>query len=188
MSYLYHERKWMYESSTHGEAYSNDSFIAGVNNFIETAVAKGFLASDNTIRCPCTKCKNRRFINLRMMEAHLYKYGFTPNYFNWTLHGEDLVEMEYVNSYPIMPQPITVDPVLDSDAEHSTHDHEAFTDNVHEYASDVDIPEDSFTEAKIAIIESFILKLEMLYIYVMQAGSGVFKNRAAVDGRNHMLG
>ncbi|CAM8891125.1 unnamed protein product [Rhodiola kirilowii] len=133
----------MYESSTHGEAYSNDSFIAGVNNFIETVVAKGFLASDNTIRCPCTKCKNRRFINLRMMEAHLYKYGFTPNYFNWTLHGEDLVEMEYVNSYPIMPQPITVDPVLDSDAEHSTHDHEAFTDNVHEYASDVDIPESS---------------------------------------------
>ncbi|KAL9689995.1 hypothetical protein QQ045_010388 [Rhodiola kirilowii] len=26
------------------------------------------------------------------MEAHLYKYDFTPNYFNWTLHGEDLNE------------------------------------------------------------------------------------------------
>ncbi|KAL9668530.1 hypothetical protein QQ045_006064 [Rhodiola kirilowii] len=90
MAHLYHERRWMYEARAHGESYTNAVFIAGVNNFIETAVSKGYLASNNTMRCPCTKCKNRRFINIRMMEEHLYKYGFTPNYFNWTLHGEDL--------------------------------------------------------------------------------------------------
>ncbi|CAM8978357.1 unnamed protein product [Rhodiola kirilowii] len=125
----------MYEESAHGESYTKDYFIAGVKNFIEAAVAKGFLASDNTIRCPCTKCKNRRFINIRMMEAHLYIYGFTPNYFNWTLHGEDLVEMEYVNLSQNMPQPITVDPVLESEDEYSNHDHAAFPDHVHEFAN-----------------------------------------------------
>ncbi|KAL9677038.1 hypothetical protein QQ045_005264 [Rhodiola kirilowii] len=133
MAYLYHERRWMYEARAHGESYTNDVFITGVNNFIETAMAKGFLASDNKIRCPCTKCKNRRFINIRMMEEHLYKYGFIPNYFNWTLHGEDLVEIEYVNNYPTIPHPITVDPVLDSEEENSTHDH----------GSPADIPESS---------------------------------------------
>ncbi|CAM8893187.1 unnamed protein product [Rhodiola kirilowii] len=62
----------MYEARAHGESYTNDVFITGVNNFIETAMSKGYLASNNTMRCPCTKCKNRRFINIRMMEEHLY--------------------------------------------------------------------------------------------------------------------
>ncbi|CAM8880997.1 unnamed protein product [Rhodiola kirilowii] len=133
----------MYEARSHGESYTNDFFIAGVNNFIEIAVAKSFLASDNKIRCPCTKCKNRRFINKRMMEEHLYKYGFTPNYFNWTLHGKDLMEMEYVNTYPTIPHPSTVDPVLDSEEENSTHDHAALPEIVHDFASPADILESS---------------------------------------------
>ncbi|CAM9000938.1 unnamed protein product [Rhodiola kirilowii] len=104
----------MYEARAHGESYTNDVFIAGVNNFIESAVSKDFLASDNTIRCPCTKCKNRRFINLTMMEEHLYKYGFTPNYVNWTLHDEDLVDIQYENNSATMPDPSTDDQVHDS--------------------------------------------------------------------------
>ncbi|CAM8902867.1 unnamed protein product [Rhodiola kirilowii] len=81
----------MYEAAIHGSAYSNYVFIAGVNQFVETAVSNGHLSSNNKMRCPCTKCKNRRFIYIRMLEEHLYTYGFTPNYFNWPLHGEDLV-------------------------------------------------------------------------------------------------
>ncbi|CAM8920790.1 unnamed protein product [Rhodiola kirilowii] len=133
----------MYEERAHGESYTNDVFIAGVNNFIQTAVAKGFRDSDNKIRCPCTRCKKRRFINVRMMEEHLYKYGFTPDYFNWTLHGEDVVEMEYVNNYSTIPHPITVDPVFDSEEENSTHDHAASADIVYDVASHADIPESS---------------------------------------------
>ncbi|CAM8999910.1 unnamed protein product [Rhodiola kirilowii] len=131
----------MYESGSHGESYTNDVFIAGVNNFIQTAVAKGFLASDNSIRCPCTKCKNKRFINIRMMEAHLYKYGFTPNYFNWTLHGEDLVEMQYVNTVPTLPEPTTVYPVLNT--EEQIWSDEAFPEIVPDIATTTDIPESS---------------------------------------------
>ncbi|CAM8943456.1 unnamed protein product [Rhodiola kirilowii] len=133
----------MYEERAHGESYTNDVFIAGVNNFIETAVSKGFPTSDNTIHCPCTKCKNRRFINIRMMEEHLYKYGFIPNYFNWTLHDEDLAEMQYVNTYPTIPHPSTIDPIIDSEEENSTHDNAAFPEIVHDFASPADIPESS---------------------------------------------
>ncbi|CAM8994578.1 unnamed protein product [Rhodiola kirilowii] len=131
----------MYEARAHGESYTNDVFIAGVNNFIETAVSKGFLASDNTIRCPCTKCKNRRFINLRMMEEHLYKYGFTPNYFNCTLHREDLADIQYVNTSPTLPESTTIYQVLDSKEE--SWSHEAFPEMIPNFASPVDITESS---------------------------------------------
>ncbi|CAM8882328.1 unnamed protein product [Rhodiola kirilowii] len=78
-----------------------------------------------------------------MMEEHLYKYGFTPDYFNWTVHGEDLVEMEYVNNYSTIPHPITVDPVLDSEEGNSTHDHAASPDIVYDFSSHADIPKSS---------------------------------------------
>ncbi|CAM8944359.1 unnamed protein product [Rhodiola kirilowii] len=128
----------MYKDHTHGESYTNDVFIAGVNNFTEIAVSKGFLASDNTMRCPCTKCTNRRFINIRMMEEHLYKYGFTPKYFNWTLDGEDLAEIQYVDSCSTIPDPSAVDPIIDSQNEFQSHD--AFPDMVPDFASPNDIP------------------------------------------------
>ncbi|CAM8929118.1 unnamed protein product [Rhodiola kirilowii] len=121
----------MYEWGANGESSTNDVFIAGVNNFIETAAAKGFVANDNSIRCPCTKCKNKRFIKVRMMEAHLYKYGFTPNYFNWTLHGEELAEMQYANTVPTVPEPTGFYPVLDTEEQIWTD--EAFpTDDIPE--------------------------------------------------------
>ncbi|KAL9690324.1 hypothetical protein QQ045_010721 [Rhodiola kirilowii] len=141
MAYLYHKRRWMYEARAHGELYTNDVFIAGVNNFIETVVSKGFLVSDNTIHCPCRKRKNWRFINIRMMEEHLYKYDFTPNYFNWTLHDEDLAEMQYVNTCPTIPEPTTIDRVLDSKEE--IWSHTAFPEMVPNFASPADIPESS---------------------------------------------
>ncbi|CAM9000392.1 unnamed protein product [Rhodiola kirilowii] len=133
----------MYEEWAHGESYTNDVFIAGVNNFIQTAEANGFIDNDNKIRCPCMRCKNRRFINKRMMEEHLYKYGFTPDYFNWTLHGEDLVETEYVNNYSTVPHPITGDPIFDYEEENSNHDQSPSPNIVYEHASHADISESS---------------------------------------------
>ncbi|CAM8877106.1 unnamed protein product [Rhodiola kirilowii] len=129
----------MYKARAHGESYTNDVFIAGVKNFIESAVAKGFLARDNTIRCPCTKCKNRRFINIRMMEEHLYKYGFTPDYVNWTLHGKDLLKIEYENTSAIMPDLSTYEQINDSGEE--IWSHAASTDM--DTDSHPDIPESS---------------------------------------------
>ncbi|CAM8979456.1 unnamed protein product [Rhodiola kirilowii] len=131
----------MYEAGVHRESCTNDVFITGVNNFIEMAVAKGFLASDNSIRCPCTKCKNKRFIHIRMMEAHLYKHGFTPNYFNWTLHGEELVEINYVNTVQTQAEPTTSYPLHDTSEQIWTN--EAFPTMVPDIATTDDIPESS---------------------------------------------
>ncbi|KAL9683795.1 hypothetical protein QQ045_021220 [Rhodiola kirilowii] len=94
MELLYEGRRWMHEDAIHGSSYGNDVFIARVNQFVKIAVSNRHLSSDKKMRFPCTKCKNRRFIYIRMLEEHLYKYGFTPNYYNWTLHGEDLVTYE----------------------------------------------------------------------------------------------
>ncbi|CAM8978362.1 unnamed protein product [Rhodiola kirilowii] len=130
----------MYEERDNGESYTNDVFIAGVNQFIQTAESNGVIDNNNKIRCPCMRCKNRRFIHKRMMEEHLYKYGFTPDSFHWTLHGEDLVETDYINNYYIIPHPIT-DPVFDYEEQNENHDEAPSRNIVHE--SHADIPESS---------------------------------------------
>ncbi|KAL9673980.1 hypothetical protein QQ045_030244 [Rhodiola kirilowii] len=53
------------------------------------------------------------------------------------------MEMEYVNTYPTIPRPVTVDPVLDSEEENSTYDHAAFPDIVHDFARPAEILESS---------------------------------------------
>ncbi|CAM8925848.1 unnamed protein product [Rhodiola kirilowii] len=97
----------MYEAAGDGSSYSNDVFIAGVNQFVKTAVSNRHLSSDNKMRCPCMKCKNRQFIYIRMLEEHLYKYDFTPNYYNWMLHGEDLAPITYGDPCTDIPGPST---------------------------------------------------------------------------------
>ncbi|KAL9672200.1 hypothetical protein QQ045_028450 [Rhodiola kirilowii] len=129
----------MYETRAHGESYTNDVFIAGVKIFIESAVSKGYLASDNTIRCPCSKCKNWRFINIRMMEEHLYKYGFTPDYVNWTLHGKDLLEIEYENTSATILDPSTYEQINDFGEDIWSHAASPYMDT--DFDSHPDIPE-----------------------------------------------
>ncbi|CAM8923732.1 unnamed protein product [Rhodiola kirilowii] len=133
--------RWMYESRAHGESYSNDVFIVGVNKFVQTAVSNGYLSNDNTMRCPCTKCKNRRFINIRMLEEHFYKYGFTLKYYNWTLHGEDLAEITYAYACPNVLDPSTVDPFFTS--HHDIFGHAGIRDMVHDFSTPNDIPKSS---------------------------------------------
>ncbi|CAM8903307.1 unnamed protein product [Rhodiola kirilowii] len=75
------------------------------------------------------------------MEEHLYKYRYTPNYFNWTLHSEDLAEMQYVNTCLTIPEPTTIDPVLDSEEE--IWSYAAFPVMVPDFPCPADIPESS---------------------------------------------
>ncbi|KAL9675020.1 hypothetical protein QQ045_003219 [Rhodiola kirilowii] len=96
MDSLLHERVWMYNMRVPGESYNNDDFMAGVRTFIETAISRGQLSENNFLRCACSKCKNKKFLPYFLVEEHLYKFGFLPNYFNWTLHGEDLASRTYV--------------------------------------------------------------------------------------------
>jgi hypothetical protein len=38
--------------------------------------------------CPCNDCGNRKIKTRKVMEEHLCKFGFTPNYTRWVYHSE----------------------------------------------------------------------------------------------------
>jgi oligoribonuclease (3'-5' exoribonuclease) len=40
------------------------------------------------IRCPCSKCTNRKYRDLTEVEIHLYRFGFIGDYKRWICHGE----------------------------------------------------------------------------------------------------
>lgn len=40
------------------------------------------------IRCPCQKCKHKRFHPPQTVRVHIAKKGFVPNYYTWVFHGE----------------------------------------------------------------------------------------------------
>ncbi|CAM8991494.1 unnamed protein product [Rhodiola kirilowii] len=92
----------MYNMRVYGESYNTEEFMAGVCGFIETAISRGQL-SENMLLCFfCSKCKNKKFLGYLVVEEHLYKYGFLPNYYNWTLHGEELIDN--AGSHSRLPQ------------------------------------------------------------------------------------
>jgi hypothetical protein len=64
----------------------SSNYIRGVNRFLQ--VAESNRPSSGFIICPCKKRKNKK-------NDHLFKWGFMPNYFVWTKHGERGVIMEY---------------------------------------------------------------------------------------------
>ena len=43
-----------------------------------------------TVRCPCRKCKCRRFLDIEPIRYHLYKDGFKPDYWVQTEYREAL--------------------------------------------------------------------------------------------------
>ncbi|GLT35359.1 hypothetical protein SLA2020_098200 [Shorea laevis] len=40
------------------------------------------------IKCPCLKCKCRKWANPEVIFVHLCKHGFMNNYYTWSVHGE----------------------------------------------------------------------------------------------------
>ncbi|KAL0361983.1 UNVERIFIED_CONTAM: hypothetical protein Scaly_1153500 [Sesamum calycinum] len=44
------------------------------------------------IRCPCRKCKNTKFGTPDEVSYHLCMRVLRPEYYNWTLHGKDIVQ------------------------------------------------------------------------------------------------
>ena len=82
------DRSWMYESRKGMKGSIKEHFVNGVHEFIR------FVKSNNgnnvDIRCPCAKCKHLKHWKADVVEVHLYKFGFVPNYYLWDRHGEFL--------------------------------------------------------------------------------------------------
>ena len=70
--------------------FPNQSFISGVEEFVQFALSRPEGSDGNHIRCPCNKEKyqNKNFFEVNEARFHLYKYGFVHNYLVWYLHGE----------------------------------------------------------------------------------------------------
>ncbi|CAH9124646.1 unnamed protein product [Cuscuta epithymum] len=86
------ERRWMYKRVNPGRKGLRDEFKAGVDNFVDFACVQPTFVENNVIKCPCTKCRNRRYKNPGDVKLHLYKWGFESNYWCWIYHGEEVLQ------------------------------------------------------------------------------------------------
>jgi hypothetical protein len=50
--------------------------------------------SGDGIRCPCKRCKNKKFLNTDVVTMHLLQKGFLKRYLCWFAHGEPYVPHE----------------------------------------------------------------------------------------------
>ncbi|XP_039131946.1 uncharacterized protein LOC120268722 isoform X2 [Dioscorea cayenensis subsp. rotundata] len=84
-------RQWMYNRNLLGRQGLTNEFILGVDEFIQFAINQDdSYKNGENIRCPCFKCKNRRFLHPNDITLHLYRRWFRECYWNWTCHGEEV--------------------------------------------------------------------------------------------------
>uniref|UniRef100_A0A7C9DL29 Transposase-associated domain-containing protein n=1 Tax=Opuntia streptacantha TaxID=393608 RepID=A0A7C9DL29_OPUST len=81
-------RLWMYRRIDTETGELRDEFINGVEAFDKFARSQQEFMVNNVYRCPCTKCKNTKYLTPDVVKLHLYRKGFVQNYWVWTSHGE----------------------------------------------------------------------------------------------------
>jgi hypothetical protein len=79
----------MYDRVNSNRFGLKDSFLSGVEEFVNKAMEQPQFLNHGVIRCPCVNCKCIDLKTPREVKHHLYKYGFLPNYYIWTEHGEE---------------------------------------------------------------------------------------------------
>ncbi|XP_057997364.1 uncharacterized protein LOC131176329 [Hevea brasiliensis] len=79
---------WMYNRLVPSRKGVTTEFINGVRGFIEFALMQHNFVSNGSIWCPCSRCENSGFLATNIITAHLYKFGFMPNYYHWVSHGK----------------------------------------------------------------------------------------------------
>ncbi|XP_054817658.1 uncharacterized protein LOC129317338 [Prosopis cineraria] len=84
------DRMWMYSRRDESGKGLNKKFIDGVEQFVAFVLSQPNLVSNGQIRCPCSKCDNKKFLEYEIVKVHLYRHGFVPNYDPWSYHGEPL--------------------------------------------------------------------------------------------------
>ncbi|XP_058001725.1 uncharacterized protein LOC110663273 [Hevea brasiliensis] len=82
---------WMYNRLVPSRKGVITEFINGVRGFIEFALTQHNFVSNGSIKCPCSRCENSGFLTTDIITAHLYKFGFMPNYYHWVSHGEPFI-------------------------------------------------------------------------------------------------
>ncbi|XP_061348406.1 uncharacterized protein LOC133293820 [Gastrolobium bilobum] len=80
------DRNWMYTRIDESRSITIQ-FQQGIERFISFALEHKRISA-HKLRCPCRKCKCKEFHNPDTLRVHLCKYGFMPDYYCWTSHGE----------------------------------------------------------------------------------------------------
>ena len=78
----------MYHRKDNCTGELQDEFIAGVEQFDTFALSQNKYIVNGVYRCPCSKCKNAKYLTLDDVKLHLYKKGFVGGHWTWTSHGE----------------------------------------------------------------------------------------------------
>ena len=77
------DRAWMCTGYT-SQKVCTEEWLTKTKGFVRAAFANGQKLS----WCPCVRCDNYNMRDQLEMSKHLKKFGFTPGYMVWTLHGE----------------------------------------------------------------------------------------------------
>ena len=56
--------------------YLNPKYFEGVHVFVQFAISQPECTDGLRIRCPCSKCKNRKFLEIENVKLHLVGKGF----------------------------------------------------------------------------------------------------------------
>ncbi|XP_057426300.1 uncharacterized protein LOC130719704 [Lotus japonicus] len=78
----------MYNRTIPSQREHTSAFLNGLNEFIALACQKSADLTSGEIRCPCTRCRNFKYLDLIEVEVHLCRWGFISDYWYWTCHGE----------------------------------------------------------------------------------------------------
>ena len=83
----------MYRDSPQG-LWRGWIIVMGVQGFINfaTSILKNFTRGG--IRCPCRKCKNKKYLHQDVVMMHLLHKGLMEDYLCWYAHGELFVRNE----------------------------------------------------------------------------------------------
>ena len=122
-------RDWMYKRIDERTGNFSEEFVAGVDQFMTFANSQPLTQSNGgKFFCPCSVCKNDKFLPGSKIWKHIYSRGFMQDYYVWYNHGEE-IDMALGTSH--------VDPThLSGNEEVGTEDiyvdmvNDAFRDNV----------------------------------------------------------
>ncbi|KAL0455757.1 UNVERIFIED_CONTAM: hypothetical protein Slati_0914900 [Sesamum latifolium] len=73
------------------KGYLLDEFVERIDQeFLNFAFTNPKFISHGQIKCPCTKCDNRKFLSRKDVHLHIVRNGFIRGYEIWYAHGESL--------------------------------------------------------------------------------------------------
>jgi hypothetical protein len=112
-------RSWMYRDSP--ERLRKMNYCNGVQCFINYTLSNLRNISGDSIRYPCKRCKNKKFLDPDVVTMHILQKGFMKKYMCW-----------FTNREPNVPHEIMIEKMIGSTSS-SSNVHKIIDDNNNSY-------------------------------------------------------